>query len=115
VLNGSSFVVGDTLRVQVQNFGTDYLFYGVAFWLERYEGGGWVPVDLRDFFGAENIGFILIGLALGPGAADKCSSRMIVPPTAQPGQYRIVKRFNDSRTEPLGITASAEFSIEPSS
>jgi hypothetical protein len=112
-LNGASFRPGDQLLAQVQNFGTDHLSYGVEFSLERYEGAVWTAVDLEQFFGRK-VGFIMIGLGLGPGAADNCSVAMIIPANAQPGRYRIVKGFNWSRLHPYGaISASAEFTIEP--
>jgi Bacterial Ig-like domain len=107
-LNATSFRVGENLHAQVRNYGTRSLSYGVGFSIERYDGA-WAPIDNEAVFGHKLV-FIMIGLNLGAGNSDDCSSGFTIPEKMTPGLYRIVKRFGIGRDERL---VSAEFTVVP--
>jgi hypothetical protein len=83
VLDASAYRAGETVFAQLQNFGTTRFDYGLGFWVEQLAGSGWVeaPENPRNPVPA-------IALLLGPGRASSCTG-FWVPPTMDPGRYRI--------------------------
>lgn len=84
-LSGSRFHKGQRVLSRVENLGTEWVEYGEAFSVQRYEGGEWVP-DAE----ATPAGWLLWGGASGPGASGQCSS-LYLDRDFLPGRYRIVK------------------------
>lgn len=114
-LNGSSFQAGEQVLGKVENPGTESLFYGFPYSLERYDGSTWLPVDLSALFGRP-FGFILVGLGIGSGWSDDCSSELSVPTSMSPGLYRMVKHVEFVRSRPgrdRSRSLTAEFTIVP--
>jgi len=112
-LNGTTFQPGEEVLGKVENFGTELLFYGLGFGLERYDGAAWLPVDLSALFGRP-FGFLLIGLGIGPGRSDDCSSALPVPTSMSPGLYRMVKSVDVVGQRPFregSRSIMAEFTI----
>jgi hypothetical protein len=77
---------GGTIYARVENPGTEWVSYGVAYEVQRREGGRWVEQPLGVG------GWILIGLAMGSGGSGSCM-KYHVPVGAEPGLYRFVKEM----------------------
>jgi hypothetical protein len=109
-LNASSYRPETTVFARVENFGTDYVSYGVDYRIERLEGGVWTTApESPDGF------WIMIGLASPPGMSGRCTAFQ-VPGTMPPGHYRMVKGVS-FRSWPEGErveqTLTAEFDLAP--
>ena len=84
-LDNSAYRTETTVFARVENFGTDYVSYGVSYRIEHLEGGVWTmaPESPRG-------PVILIALASPPGRSGRCSA-FGIPGTMPPGRYRMVK------------------------
>lgn len=76
---------GQRVLSRVENFGTEWIFYGEAFVVQRLEGEAWVDVPSATPDGS----LLWLGMA-GPGSPGRCSAAYL-PRGLPPGQYRIVK------------------------
>jgi hypothetical protein len=107
----SQFRPGDTVSPWLENRGTESLFYGLGYAVERSIGTAWERVPLP--FDA----FPAIGLGTGPGGAASCWNYPI-PADASPGRYRFLIDLSRgwelwSRGKPALFTA--EFDVLPPS
>lgn len=78
---------GGTVYARVENPGTEWVFYGVAYAVQRFADGRWVDAP-----GGPSGAWILIGISMGSGGSGSCM-RYRVPPGAPPGVYRFVKEM----------------------
>lgn len=84
-VNHPTFRPGQTAYARVENPGTEGIFFGVDYDVQRFDSGRWV----HDPAGPSG-GWILIGLTMGSGGSGWCM-RFHVPANAEPGWYRFVK------------------------
>lgn len=110
-LNAAQYRPETRVFGRVENFGSEPIFYGAPYRIEKLEGTTWIKAPESPRW------FILPLYAVGPGlAGDQCSGFWI-PPTMPPGRYRMSKEvdFGDWRPprnrEPAVLTA--EFDIVP--
>jgi len=102
-VNGTSFNPTETVFVQVRNPGTDILYYGDDYLLERLVGETWVTVVAQK---AIAVG----GTELSLGRADGCDSNYTIPADAEGGRYRLSKSMYTFRPQ-TPVSASVEFDI----
>jgi Big-like domain-containing protein len=76
---------GQRVLSRVENFGTEWIYYGEAFGVQRLQGEAWVDAP-----SATPDGWLLWAGMLGPGSPGRCSGAYL-PRILPPGQYRIVK------------------------
>ncbi|MEZ5078404.1 MAG: immunoglobulin-like domain-containing protein [Solirubrobacterales bacterium] len=86
-LNAERFQPGSRVWGRVENLGTERVYYGESFLLERWADDSWVSA--QDVFGA-NFGFALWLGNIEPGAHGECNS-LELPSDVDPGRYRLVK------------------------
>jgi hypothetical protein len=102
---------GEVVSPWLENRGTESLFYGLGYAIERWNGSAWEPVPLP--FSAVPA----IGLGTGPGRAASCWSYQ-VPSDATPGRYRFVLRLDRGwgiwSAQEREATLTAEFEVTPS-
>jgi len=84
-VNRPSFHPGQTAYARVENPGTEGIFFGLDYDVQRFNAGRWVHYP-----SGHSGGWLLIGLLMGSGESGWCM-RFHVPATAEPGWYRFVK------------------------
>ncbi len=90
-LNQPTFRPGDQVVPRLENYGADYLFFGlIGAYYERYDGASWSYAR----FGSGAVP--AIGLGIGPGATAECWARQI-PNDALPGRYRFSLKIDHGR------------------
>jgi hypothetical protein len=107
----TSYRVGETVAPRLENEGTDTLFYGLGYAVDKFDGINWAPTSL----GPE--AFLLIGLYSFPGEAASCWP-FTVPAEAQAGEYRLrlsvtTYKALPIRKRPHASFLTAEFEVEP--
>jgi hypothetical protein len=84
-VNRRTFRPGQTAYARVENPGTEGVFFGVDYDVQRFESGRWV----HDPAGPSG-GWILIGLTMGGGGSGWCM-QFHIPTLADAGWYRFIK------------------------
>ena len=77
-LDGSSFSAGESVSAKVEDPGTECVFYGEDFGIDRFDGASWSPIDWEQVFGHRAISG-LVGYFSAPGTAGQCVSGFTVP------------------------------------
>lgn len=77
---------GQRVFARIENPGTSWVEFGLAYAVEKFEGGRWVEQDL----GVD--GWLLPLIAMGSGQSGWCMPYR-VPRDASPGRYRFVKEL----------------------
>ena len=111
VLDGDSYRQGDTVVGRVDNPGSETVFYGTPFAIERPQSSGWVlaPESYRG-------PWTLPLLGTSPGKAGEFCSRFRIPAEMAPGRYRMSKEVSVGDWPATGESKrklAAEFSILP--
>jgi hypothetical protein len=83
--NRPAFRPGQTAYARVENPGTEGIFFGLDYDVQRFGAGRWVHYP-----SGHSAGSLLIGLSMGGGGSGWCM-RFRVPATAEPGWYRFIK------------------------
>lgn len=83
-VNRRRFEAGQEAFARVENRGTSWLEFGLAYSVQRFEGGRWASQPLGSGV------WPAIGLFMGGGSSGWCM-RYRIPPDAAPGWYRFVK------------------------
>ena len=97
-VNRPAFRPGQTAYARVENPGTEGIFFGLDYDVQRFDTGRWVHYP-----SGHSAGSLLIGLSMGSGGSGWCM-RFHVPAHAEPGWYRFTKdlapasRFRHERT-----------------
>lgn len=108
-LSGGPFRPGDTVFSRIENRGTETVFYGAAYRIERYDGSSWAlaPESPRSF--------ILPLYGSGPGRSENGCTRFSIPSTMPPGYYRMSRDLSFGQFTPKEqqTTLTAEFEIVP--
>jgi hypothetical protein len=90
---------GGTIKVRIENHGTEDLGYGLAKTLQRYEGGRWMQLPGRPVFGVR---LVVRANAVGTWQP------IHIPNKSAPGRYRVRKKvtpiFSD-KPKPLFLFA----------
>jgi hypothetical protein len=110
-LDKRAFYPGEIVAPWLDNYGTEPLFYGLAYSIESFNGSGWERASIAPS------GIVpLIGLWSGPGESASCW-RFTVPADAPPGLYRFVWNGNVTRAGSIPqrrpLTLTTEFEILP--
>jgi hypothetical protein len=84
-VNRPAFRPGQTAYARVENPGTEGIFFGLDYDVQRFDSGRWVHYP-----SGPSGGWLLIGLSMGSGGSGWCM-RFHVPATAEPGWYRFIK------------------------
>jgi hypothetical protein len=107
----SAYRPGETVAPRLENEGTGWLFYGLGYRIEEFNGSDWVPTSLGPK------AFLLIGLSSGPGETASCW-RFTIPADTASGQYRLLTSIDVSKEPSLREPAektflTAEFEVVP--
>lgn len=108
-LNSDAYAPETTVFGRLENFGTDPIFFGAPYAIERLEGSTWVraPESPREF--------ILPLYFTGAGATSRCSPFWIRPTMS--GRYRMAKEIEYGIWPPPGngrpVVLTAEFDVVP--
>jgi hypothetical protein len=102
---------GETVAPRLENEGVSWLFYGLGYVIEAFDGSNWVPTSLGPKV------FLAIGLISGPGETASCW-RFTIPAGATPGRYRLLTSIDiydePSHREPAEKAfLAAEFEVVP--
>jgi hypothetical protein len=112
-LNDAVFTENDRVLGKIENYTAESVNYNIGYAIQRYQEGDWLPVPLDQLLGYQ-VKFRGPAFRTGPGSAGPCSALLAVPPTMEPGRYRMVKflnpYFRKRRTDPRPIVS--EFRIE---
>lgn len=95
---------------RVDNFGSETVFYGEPYRIEKLEGTSWVKAPESPRW------FTLPLYSTGPGLAGNQCSGFWIPPTMPPGRYRMSKEVDFGDWRPLNrepTLLTAEFDIAP--
>lgn len=90
-VNRPTFRPGQTAYARVENPGTEGIFFGLEYDVQRFDAGRWAHYP-----SGHGGGTLLIGLSMGSGGSGWCM-RFHVPATAEPGWYRFVKNLAPAR------------------
>jgi len=107
----STYRPGETVAPRLENEGPNWLFYGLGYGIEEFDGSNWVPTSLGPK------AFLLIGLISSPGETASCW-RFTIPADIAPGKYRLRTSIDiykePSRREPReSAYLTAEFEVVP--
>lgn len=81
-LNRDAFHPGERVSPTLENRGTEWLSYGLAYGIEAFDGSAWRPASIQP-----HGPFLAIGLGLGPGGKSSCWN-FEIPADAPAGLYR---------------------------
>lgn len=85
-VNRAQYKPGQLVLSRVENFGTEAVYYGEGYGVQRLQAGGaWKSVPRL----TPNGSLLWLGIQ-GPGSAGRCSA-LRLPKDVAPGTYRIVK------------------------
>lgn len=89
------------LKAVIKNTGSEDIFYGADFSIEKLNGGNWETVP-----GVSELAFIEIAYSAAPGAEEEFTVDLsLLNPALDAGNYRLVKNIN-------GQTFYAEFELK---
>lgn len=97
----TSLSVGtNEIKAVIKNNGSEDIFYGADFSIEKLNGGNWETVP-----GVSELAFIDIAYLAAPGSEEEITVDLsLLKPSLDAGNYRLVKNIN-------GQTFYAEFEL----
>jgi hypothetical protein len=104
-VNRDSLRPGGTAFARVENYGTVWADFGLAFYVERFDAGAWAPIPET----TDDI-WPLVGISMSGGWSGWCM-RYRVPADASPGRYRFVKSIGRWDFRGAGRSYTAEFRV----
>lgn len=104
---GRTFAPGQPALARVENPGTTWAFFGLAYAVERYAHGAWEYVPIS----SGEVVWPLVGLTMQGGGSGWCM-RYRIPADAEPGRYRFVKSIAPWGRERNGQVYTANFRVK---